>query len=174
MAILAQESVRVVTSAHRIAKLNQCSDLEQEFLAHWPTIEAWGANRFALHGPACELYNLLYVPIDQAAGLEHVHPTWAGTFVLAAFVFLFPGVQIVLLDSDRVPITLFEVANLWKEISLLQNGLAPTKLTWMFLLNTAMMFCGKQVLIGCGGSFHQECSQPYPQWRNGWKMLMRH
>ena len=43
--------------------------------------------------------------------------------MLAAFVFQFPGVHFVLLDSDCVPITLFEVADLRKEISLLQNGL---------------------------------------------------
>ncbi len=98
---------------------------EQESLAHWPTVEAWWASRLALHGPAGELCDLVYIPIDQAAGLEHVHPTWAGAnVVLAAFVFLFPGVHFVLLDSDCVPVTLFEVADLWKEISLLQNGLA--------------------------------------------------
>ena len=96
---------------------------EQESVARWPTVEAWWASRLALHGPARELCDVLFVPIDQTAGLEHVHPTWAGTFVLAALVFLFPGVHIVLLDSDCVPITLFEVADLWKEISLLQNGL---------------------------------------------------
>ena len=76
---------------------------EQESLAHWPTVEAWWTSRLALHGPASELCDLLYVPIDQTAGLEHVHPTWTGTFVLAAFVFLFPGVHFVLLDSDCVP-----------------------------------------------------------------------
>ena len=52
------------------------------------------------------------IPISAAAGLEHVHPTWAGTFVLAALVFLFPGIHFVLLDSDCVPVTLFEVADL--------------------------------------------------------------
>ena len=96
---------------------------EQESLAHWPTVEAWWVSRLALHGPARELCDLLFVPISQSAGLEHVHPTWAGTFVVAALVFLFPGVHVVLLDSDCVPITLFEVADLWKEISLVQNGL---------------------------------------------------
>ena len=96
---------------------------EQESLAHWPTVEAWWTSRLALHGPARELCDLLFVPIDQTAGLEHVHPTWAGTFVLSALVFLFPGVRIVLLDGDCVPVTLFEVADLWKEVSLLQNGL---------------------------------------------------
>ena len=61
---------------------------EQESLVHWPTVEAWWASRLALHGPARELCGLLFVPISQSAGLEHVHPTWAGTFVLAALVFL--------------------------------------------------------------------------------------
>ncbi len=55
----------------------------QESLAHWPTVEAWWTSRLALHGPAQELCDLLFVPIDHSAGLEHVHPTWAGTFVLA-------------------------------------------------------------------------------------------
>ena len=96
---------------------------EQESLAHSPTVEAWWTSRLAMHGPAQELCDLLFAPIDQSAGLEHVHPTWAGTFVLAALVFLFPGVHVVLLDSDCVPVTLFEVADLWKEVSLLQNGL---------------------------------------------------
>ena len=47
------------------------------------------------------------VPIGPVAGLEHVHSTWAGTFVLSALVFLFPGVHFVLLDSDCVSVTLF-------------------------------------------------------------------
>ena len=96
---------------------------DQESLAHWPTVEAWWVSRLGMHGPAGELCDLIYIPISPAAGLEHVHPTWAGTFVLAALVFLFPGIHFVLLDSDCVPVTLFEVADLWKEISLLQNGL---------------------------------------------------
>ena len=54
-----------------------------------------------------------------------MHPTWAGTFVLSALVFLFPGIHFVLLDSDCVPVTLFEVADLWKELSLIRDGLTP-------------------------------------------------
>ena len=101
----------------------------QESLAHWPTVEAWWQSPLAMHGPARELCDLLFVPIDQTAGLQHVHPTWAGTFVLAALTFLFPGVHVVLLDSDCVPIILFEVADLWKEVSLLQNGLDKSSQT---------------------------------------------
>ena len=72
----------------------------QESLAHWPTVEAWWQSRLAMYGPAQELCDLLFVPIGYATGLQHVHPTWAGAFVLAALTFLFPGVHIVLLDSD--------------------------------------------------------------------------
>ena len=47
--------------------------------------------------------------------LDRVHPTWAGTFVLAALVVVFPGINFILLDSDCLPVTLFEAADLWKE-----------------------------------------------------------
>ena len=72
---------------------------QQESLAHWPTVEAWWTSRLAMRGPAQELCDLLFVPIDQSAGLEHVHPTCAGTFVLAALTVLFPGVHVVLLEE---------------------------------------------------------------------------
>ena len=78
---------------------------DQASLAHWPTVAAWWTSRLALHGPARELCDLIFIPIGPAAGLDHVHPTWAGTFVLAALVFLFPEVHFVLLDSDCVPVT---------------------------------------------------------------------
>ena len=75
-----------------------------------------------MYGPAEELCDLLFVPISQETGLHKVHPTWAGIFVLAALTFLFPGVHLVLLDSDCVPVTLFEIiADLWKEVSFLRN-----------------------------------------------------
>ena len=38
-----------------------------------------------------------------------------GTFVLAALVAVFPGINFVLLDSDCLPVTLFEVEDLWTE-----------------------------------------------------------
>ena len=63
---------------------------DQESLAHWPTVEAWWVSRLGMHGPAGELCDLIYISISAAAGLEHVHPTWTSTFVLAALVFLFP------------------------------------------------------------------------------------
>ena len=52
-----------------------------------------------------------------ATGLHHVHPTWAGTFVLAALVAMFPGINFVVLDSDCLPVTLFEAEDLWTEVT---------------------------------------------------------
>ena len=63
----------------------------------------------------------IFIPIDcigRQSGLHRVHPTWAGTFVLAALTLVFPGTHFVLLDSDCIPVTLLEVADLWKEASL--------------------------------------------------------
>ena len=51
----------------------------------------------------------------EHTGLHHVHPTWAGIFVLAALVAVFPGTHFILLDSDCLPVTLFEAADLWRE-----------------------------------------------------------
>ena len=72
----------------------------QDGLPHWPAAVAWWHSRVQLVGPQ---------------QLHRVHPTWAGTFVLAALVAIFPGINFILLDSDCLPITLFEAADLWKE-----------------------------------------------------------
>ena len=82
------------------------------------------------HWPAQERCDVVCFPISQASGLHLVHPTWAGTFVLAALCLVFPGLHIVLLDSDCVPVTLFEVEDLWQEALRLQHcgfpGPVPT------------------------------------------------
>ena len=67
------------------------------------------------HGTSQKEDGLLLFPISESTGLHHVHPTWAGTFVLAALVAVFPGINFVLLDSDCLPVTLFEVEDLWTE-----------------------------------------------------------
>ena len=84
-------------------------------LPHWPAAARWWHSRLKLIGPHKEKTELLLFPISATSGLHHVHPTWAGTFVLAALVAVFPGLNFVLLDSDCLPVTLFEVADLWTE-----------------------------------------------------------
>ena len=84
-------------------------------LPHWPAAARWWHSRLKLIGPHKEKTELLLFSISATTGLHHVHPTWAGTFVLAALVAMFPGINFVLLDSDCLPVTLFEVEDLWTE-----------------------------------------------------------
>ena len=90
-------------------------ETSQDGLPHWPAAVAWWHSRVQLVGPHQERTELLYFPATEETGLHRVHPTWAGTFVLAALVAVFPGINFILLDSDCLPITLFEAADLWKE-----------------------------------------------------------
>ncbi len=82
-------------------------------LGHWPAVAAWWASRLQYIGPKDEQVDLVFVRTHVETGLELVHPTWAGTFVVAALVFLFPDINFVLLDSDCIPVTLIEVDRLW-------------------------------------------------------------
>lgn len=49
-------------------------------------------------------------------------PDLDGTFALAALGLVFPKVHVVLLDSDCVPVTMFEVADLRKEAQLIKKS----------------------------------------------------
>ena len=88
---------------------------KQEGLPHWPAAVAWWQSRLQLVGPKQEKTELLFFPANEQSGLHRVHPTWAGTFVLAALVAVFPGINFIPLDSDCLPVTLCEAADLWKE-----------------------------------------------------------
>ena len=107
-------------------------------LQHWPAVAAWWSSRARMQGPAGELCDVVFFPVGQTSGLHMVHHTWAGTFVLAALCLVFPGLHIVLLDSDCVPVTLFEVEDLWREAQRLQHsgfpGPVPTN-SWAGGLN---------------------------------------
>ena len=104
-------------------------DNPEPSLQHWPAVAAWWSSRACMQGPAQERCDVVYFPISQASGLHLVHPTWAGTFVLAALCLAFPGLHIVLLDSDCVPVTLFEVEDLWQEAQRLQHSGFPGLVT---------------------------------------------
>ena len=82
-------------------------------LSHWPMVAAWWKERIRYVGPYGEHTTVVFVPISADTGLDKVHPTWAGTYILDACVFLFPSINFVLIDSDCVPVTLFEVQELW-------------------------------------------------------------
>ena len=90
-------------------------DQKDPTLPHWPAAVAWWESRLQMRGPRNERTELLFFQACKATGLHNVHPTWAGTFVLAALGAVFPGIHFILLDSDCLPVTLFEAADLWKE-----------------------------------------------------------
>ena len=78
-------------------------------LPHWQAAVAWWESRMG------ERTELCFFPASEHTGLHNVHPTWAGTFVLAALGASFPGKHFFLLDSDCLPVTLFEAFDLWQE-----------------------------------------------------------
>ena len=82
-------------------------------LVHWPKVAAWWQERIRYVGPYRELTTVVFVHISADTELDRVHPTWAGTYVLNACVFLFPTINFGLIDSDCEPVTLFEVQELW-------------------------------------------------------------
>ena len=82
-------------------------------LSHWPMVAAWWKERIRCVGPYGEHTTVVFVPISADTGLDKVHPTWAGTYILDACVFLFPNINFALIDSDCVPVTLFEIQELW-------------------------------------------------------------
>ena len=53
--------------------------------------------------------------MDYHISLRLLRGGTAGTFALAALVAMFPGINFILLDSDCLPVTLFEAADPWKE-----------------------------------------------------------
>ena len=82
---------------------------------HWQAAVAWWESRLQMTGPMGERTELCFFPASEHTGLHNVHPTWAGTFVLAALGASFPGKHFFLLDSDCLPVTLFEAFDLWQE-----------------------------------------------------------
>ena len=82
-------------------------------LSHWPMVAAWWKERIQYVGPYGERTTVVFVPISADTGLSKVHPTWAGTYILDACAFLFPDINFALIDSDCVPVTLFEIQELW-------------------------------------------------------------
>ena len=78
----------------------------------WGLFCPWLLARCSYLGPFQKITTAIHVPIDASSGLDKVHFTWAGTFVLEALVYLFPDKHIILIDTDCVPTSLFEVEEL--------------------------------------------------------------
>ena len=78
----------------------------------WKNFCPWMKARASTIGPLRERTTAIHVPICETTGLDRVHFTWAGTFVLECLVFLFPDKHFVLIDTDCVPTSLFEIEKL--------------------------------------------------------------
>ena len=94
-------------------------------LSHWPVVAAWWKERIKYVGPYGEHTTVVFVPITSDTGLERVHPTWAGTYILDACVYLFLGTNFALIDSDCVPVTLYEIQELWRSCDDLDHADVP-------------------------------------------------
>ena len=79
---------------------------------YWPFFAPWIKSRCEVIGPYQEKTTAVYIPINSDTGLDQVHYTWAGAAVLEALCLVYPTVNFVLADSDCVPTSLFEVAEL--------------------------------------------------------------
>ena len=88
--ILTFDSVYLITGNRDLTSVDAAS---QPGLAHWPAVAAWWSERVKYVGPYQEKTTVLFVPICEDTGLSLVHPTWAGTFILDACVYLFPAIH---------------------------------------------------------------------------------
>ena len=121
----------------------------QGIVPHWPPAAAWWASRVQLVGPFRERTDVVSIRLCEATGLANVHPTWAGTFVLAGMVALYPHIHFALIDNDCLPLTLFEVAELWNLASpeRVPIGSHTTVLTERSLLEWRMMLaCSRRAI----------------------------
>ena len=79
---------------------------------YWPLLAPWIRSRCEVVGPYLEKTTAIHIPINAETGLQGVHYTWAGAVVLEALCLVFPTVNFALTDTDSVPTSLFEVAEL--------------------------------------------------------------
>ena len=80
--------------------------------AYWPHFAPWIKGRCTVTGPYQEKTTAIHFPIHADTGLHQVHYTWAGAAALEALCLMFPTVNFALIDSDCVPTSLFEIAEL--------------------------------------------------------------
>ena len=111
-----RDQVSICDTVYLIVDNRDMSDLEATKMSipHWPPAAAWWASRVPLVGPYCERTEVVCIRICEETGLSNVHPTWAGTFVLAGMVALYPNIHFALIDNDCLPLTLFEITELWQ------------------------------------------------------------
>ena len=79
---------------------------------YWQYFAPWTKGRCAVTGPYREKTTAIHIPINANTGLHQVHYTWVGAAVLETLCLVFSTVNFALTDSDCVPTSLFEIAEL--------------------------------------------------------------
>ena len=79
---------------------------------HWPPFCVWWASTRELKGPANEATDIVW--IHATGDLDEIPYYWTGPLLVWIARWLFPACNIILIDNDSVPLTLFKVSNLIK------------------------------------------------------------
>ena len=95
---------------------------------YWPAFQPWWTSREQIFGPHKEVTRLVWYHVNAESGVQHVPHIWAGVFVLLVARFLFPTIHIALVDTDSVPVSLFEIEDLILLSKLQMNATAPVLL----------------------------------------------
>ena len=95
-------------------------------LPHWPAAARWWHSRLKAHWASQGENGTTTLPHFCNYRATSCAPHLGSTFVLAALVAMFPGINFVLLDSDCLPLTLFEVEDcgqrpFWRDFQHIQK-----------------------------------------------------
>ena len=72
----------------------------------------WLKDRCRYIGPYKERTTALYLQASEENGLMKTHYLWASVFILEGLTFLYPQINFTLIDTDCVPISLFETTEM--------------------------------------------------------------
>lgn len=109
-----QDTIYLQVDTRSLNRMEQMPGQQKPPPDFFKNYSPWLKARCSLIGPCGERTASFFVPIQPETGLASIHYTWAGPFALEAAVFLFPTKNWILIDTDCVPTSLFEVEELVK------------------------------------------------------------
>ena len=118
------------------------------------SLAAWWKERIRYVGPCGKHTTVVFVPISADTDLDKVHPTWTGTYILDACVFLFPSINFALIDSDCVPVTLFEIQELWLSCAGHDPPAAGSVTFWLKAVSAQTPWVLANLILTQGANIH--------------------
>ncbi len=94
---------------------------------HWPHTARLIIERCRMVSQHGELWTPIYIPLCNDTGLELIHYTWGGVYVLEALALLFPGKIHIMWDHDAAPTSLWEVQDV---VPCLHKRIRPATTPW--------------------------------------------